>query len=497
MVADLRRIAGLLSLVICLAIGVSPLWASDSTAQGPTKDLVASRDQGSDQKLTELEGLIEAQRSKIESLQSQLNAIERDNTQAMRTEEVRKVVRELMADSTFRETLYPDVTQVGYDKGFYIKSSDEDFLLKISGFLKVRYTGAERQKDNPLLAGKQKRDDINGFEIEDLYLYFQGHIHSPKLTYSIVLTGETDDQHNWRTYTAHINYEFAKEVQVVAGLVKIPFGRQWLVSKSDLQLIDRSMVNEAFSPGRSVGVGVHGTIAKRLSYVMAMANGIADQNSNLGQLDSNFAYAARLVGHILGEPIRTESDLAYSKDPQLEVGASFAYNDENADNRQLLWYSIPERIRSGRGIGGNGTTALVGTDLAQFGVDAAFRYRGLSVTAEYFLRNIDGENEWSQWEQRTMRDDWSHQQGGYIQAGYFVIPKKVELAARLGGIWDNGNDNTWEYTFGVNYFPLGTNNLLLQMDYTRIEEAPTTSTAGNWGQNDDINMVRVQLMARF
>jgi len=443
--------------------------------------------------------LIQVQRAKIDALRAQLDVVQQGTVDAVRTEEVRKVVRELLADTEFRETLYPDVTQVGYDKGFYIKSADEDFLLKINGFLKVRWTGQNRQTDNPRVQGRQRQDDINGFEIEDLYMYFQGHIHTPKLTYSIVLTGDTDDAHEWNTYTAYINYEFAKEFQFVAGELKLPFGRQWLVSKSELQLIDRSLATETFGLNRAVGAAVHGTVAGKLSYIVGVANGVANRNDSPSQeeLDTNFAYVARLVGHLLGGPIKDESDLAYSKDPQWEVALSFGYNDDNGDRNPGAFYSIPERIRRGRGIGGNAVADLTGTDYFQWGADTAFRWRGFSIAAEYFLRTVDGNSEYSPWELRTGRDDATHQQGGHIQAGYFIIPKKLEAVARLGGVWDNGGDDTWEYVFGVNYFPWGSYNVLLQADFTRIEEAPATSTSGNWSQNDEVNMFRVQLQARF
>jgi len=483
------------------AIALLPVsaWAEPSVA-------VAKADEGADSqavgdKINQLEALLEAQQAKIESLQAQLDVVEGDSTEAARVAEVRKVVRELMADAGFRESLYPDVQQVGYDKGFYIKSADETFLLKINGYFRVRWTGQNRQTDNPRVQGRQKQDDINGFEIEDLYMFFHGYIHDPKLTYKIVATGETDANHSWSTYTAYINYAFADELQVTAGLVKIPFGRQWLSSKSVLQFIDRSMATEMFGLGRSIAAAVHGTLAKRLSYVVGIANGVANQNDSPSsdplELDTNFAYAARLVGHLLGKPITTEGDLAYSKDPQLEVGMSFGLGDDNGDLNPGAWYSIPDRIRRGRGIGGSAATDLTGTDYYQAGADAAFRYRGFSATAEYFLRTIDGEDEMSAWELHTGRSGAHHQQGGYLQAGYFIVPKKVEAVARLGGVWDNDGDDVWEYALGVNYFPWSSYNVMLQADFTRIAEAPSTSSAANWSQNDEISMVRVQLQVKF
>ncbi len=484
--------------VLCLSV-VLPLSAAENDGAQDLKS-----------RLDRLQTLVEAQQQTINELESKLNLATSADWDAARVEEIKKVVREVMSDAEFRESLYPDVMQVGYDHGFYIKSSDEKFLLNISGMMKFRWTGTNRQTDNRRLVGRQRQDDINGFEIEQLFLTFAGHIHTDKLTYQITVMGDTDLEHDWTTYYAFVNYEVAKELQIRAGLMDIPQGRQFMSWDSRLQFVDRSMVEEAFFLGQSIGVMAHGTLFKRLSYMMGVFNGLnnpADSPSgedpiNGAHLDTNFAYAARLVGHILGtgiDPVTDgETDLAWSKDPKLDVAASFYFNDDNGDrNGPGLLYSIPDRIRSGRGIGGNATADATGTDYFGFGTDVAFRYRGFSATAEWFLRTVDGDSEFSQWELLTGRDDATHVQGGYIQAGYFIIPKKVEVAARMGGIWDNSDDNTWEYTFGVNYYPFSSHNLKIQADFTRISEASVDSTWINVNQNDEINMFRVQLQAAF
>ncbi len=471
---------------------VARAQASETVAKASDKAAVSD-------KISQLESLLEAQQAKIQSLTDRIESFENQSTDAVRAAEVRKVVRELLSDTDFRESLYPDIQQVGYDKGFYIKSADANFLLKINSYMHIRYTGQNRQTDNRRLQGRQKQDDISGFEIEDLYLIFTGYIHDPRLTYKIVATGETDAAHDWSTYEAWASYKFADEINVTAGLVTLPQGRQKLNSKSALQFVDRSMANEMFQLDRSIGVALHGTIAKRLTYVAGIANGVANHNDSPSreQLDTNFAYAARLAAHILGRPINTENDLAYSKDPQLEIGLSGGYNDDNGDSAPGAMYSIPDRIRRGRGIGGNAAADLTGTDYFQFGADVAFRYRGFSATAEYWVRSVSSDSDYSDWYRLTGRSDARHQQGGYIQAGYFIIPKKVELAARMGGVWDNDGDNAWEYAFGANYYPFSSYNFVLQADFTRIAEAPNTSTGANWGQNDEINMVRVQMQVKF
>ncbi|MBN1341852.1 MAG: hypothetical protein JXQ73_04190 [Phycisphaerae bacterium] len=466
----------------------------------PLTAVAGEEPQNLQSRLDRLQNLVDKQQQTITDLESKLTVANSEDLDAARVEEIKKVVREVLADADFRESLYPDVMQVGYDHGFYIKSSDDKFLLNISGMMQFRWTGTNRQTDNPRLQGRNKQDDINGFEIEKLFLTFAGHIHTDKLTYQVTVQGDTDLSHDWVTYYALVNYEVVPEFQVMAGLMDLPQGRQFMNWDSKLQFVDRSMVEEAFFLGQSIGVMFHGTLAKRVTYMAGIYNGINDPTDSPGreQLDTNFAFASRLIGHILGEGISDETDLEYSKDPLLDVAASFYINDDNGDNLGPgLLYSIPDRIRRGRGIGGNAIADATGTQYYGFGADAAFRYRGFSLTAEWYLRTVDGESEFSQWEILTGKSHSSHVQGGYIQAGYFVIPKKVEVAARMGGVWDNDDDNVWEYTFGVNYYPYSSHNFKIQADFTRISEASVDSSWINVNQNDEINMFRVQLQAAF
>ena len=451
------------------------------------------------EKVLRLESMARANQARIELLQARFEENEASLARADRVKETREIVDEILAEGDFRETHSPPVLQAGYDKGFYIKSTDEAFLLKISGYVRARWTGQNRQTDDRRTQGRQKQDDINGFEIEDLRLIFRGYIHSPRLSYQIVGSSDTDAVNGWTTHSAWMSYKFSDEMSLAAGLGKVSFGRQELVSKTALQFVDRSVANELFNLERSIGVVLHGTLAKRLSYAMVVSNGIDNPNDSpsLDQLDTNFAYTARLVAHILGSSIKSESDLTHSQDPRLEMGISFAYNDDNGDDDPSAFYSVPERIRRGRGIGGNANADLTGTDLLQFGADMAFRYRGSSLTAEYWLRAVDGDSELSTWEESTRRDHSTHQQGGYIQAGYFVLPKRVEVAARLAGVWDNSGDNVWEYTVGVNYFPWESHHVVLQADFTHMAEVPSSSSSANWSQNDEISMVRVQMLVRF
>ncbi len=453
-----------------------------------------------DGRIERLQTTVEQRERQIEALQRQLRLADDLRPGTVRTEEIKRVVLELMADGVFREELYPDATILGYEEGFYVASTDEAFRLNVNGMMQARWTAANRQSDNRRLPGRNRQDDVNGFELQYVLLEFDGHLYRPELTYLISVIGDTDQDHGWETYYAWIAYEVAESLAISAGILDLPQGFNNLVADHKQLFVDRALAEEVFNVGPSVGVAASGLLFGRLEYAAGVFNGVNNplDSPSSEALDTNFAYAALLIYHLMGDGVGDdETDLGFSKDPLWDVGLNFAYNDDNGDAEGTSFYAIPDRIRRGRGIGGYGEADLTGTDLLQFGGHTAFRYRGFSLTAEYYLRTIGSDDERSEWALLTGRSDSVHFQGGYVEAGYFIVPKTIELAARVGGVWDAGGDNTWEYTVGVNYYPYQSHCVKVQADFTRIEEAPLDSTLGNWFQNDDINMFRVAFQAAF
>jgi len=60
-------------------------------------------------------------------------------------------------------------------------------------------------------------------------------------------------------------------------------------------------------------------------------------------------------------------------------------------------------------------------DFNTFGIDTVFKWQGLSVTGEYFAGIAEGQAS----KHKLLAE------GFYGQAGFFVIPKKVEIAYRF------------------------------------------------------------------
>jgi phosphate-selective porin OprO/OprP len=456
-------------------------------------------------RMNQLESMVKAQQEQIAALQQQLAQRQAAGMDQMRVEEIKRVVQELFRDPQFRDQL---PLNAGYDNGFFIRSG-QDFMLRINGLMQARYTFYGKQGNNwdhnqPTVYGTHQ-GDRSGLEFNRLRLAFSGYALDPNFTYRFEL--RADDTENVSIYYAWMNYKFADEAQLRVGLFKLPFGRQETTTDQRLLLVDRSMANEIFNVGRSMGVMLHGGLfGKQLDYAVAVSNGLrnnldsVDDEDDANELDTNPAVTARTVWHAmydnLGKDFEGEPDLEYHKKPALDFGASFAFNADRGDEHNvLLPYQIPDPIRVGPG--GYSMANTYNTNITQFGVDAAFKYLGFSTQAEYFLRIVDSKTDFSPWFLATGDSGTIHQQGAYWQAGYFIVPEKLELVARVGGIWDYGNDTMWEYAGGVNYYIRG-HNLKIQADIASISELPVRASRLEFlNQNDDIVMFRLQLQAAF
>jgi phosphate-selective porin OprO/OprP len=127
-------------------------------------------------------------------------------------------------------------------------------------------------------------------------------------------------------------------------------------------------------------------------------------------------------------------------------------------------------------------------DFNTFGFDTAFKWHGLSVTGEYFAGEADGQTSG-----HKLRAE-----GFYAQAGYFVIPKKVELAYRYSYLDPNRdvtNDQWVENSAAASWY-INNHNLKLQADYTNVhKQAAIASTSGKNATDDQ--QVRFQAQILF
>jgi len=482
-------------------------------------DRTSSAQSDSGDKVARLEALLEAQQRKIESLEQQVLAASAQEQELQRVEAMKQQIREVLSEQEFRESLMPSLLQAGYDKGFYIRSSDDKFLMKIGGLMQFRWTHYGTSRTNRYLRPGLQRDDRTGFDFQRLRINFKGHVFDPDLTYFVEFRTDAANSYDAILSWAYIDYKFADELHFRAGKFKSASTRANTTAHSQLQFISRPMVDAVFGLGFNLGVRFWGQLFdKRLDWYLDVTNSFSE-GENFGggrtisndpaELDSNPALAFRLVWHALGDDpgkdFVSQSDIEFHDSPALDLGFHYAFNDDQGDLRTTrIPFPVPRRFRTG----GYGLTSTNGLQINQWGLDAAFKYQGFSMIGEYIVRMVDprraGRRPFTPWWLMTRQGDTTVQHGAYMQAGYFLpipgVEKKLEAVARVGGIsaLANGQEGSWEYGFGVNYYPYENQNVKLQADMFKVYEAPTSSSYKSLANvNDDALVFRVQLQVAF
>jgi len=330
--------------------------------------------------------------------------------------------------------------EVGYKKGAYIKSADDSFSLKVN----VRTQGLFRYES------LEDRDDTASFSVKRARILASGNVFYPWMNYNTQVTLEGN---NTALRDAYIEATYFDWLQPRIGQYKLPFDREFLTSAFNLQLIDRSIASNEFSLQRDTGLQFSGQFLKdQLNYGIGIFNGSGANQSNQ---DQNFMYVGRMVWNPFGSYPYSQAALDTPDRPKLAVGFAGAY----------LPGIEPGERRTLAGRLGNTNIVPVNSDVYQMTADLAFKYRNLSFEGGYHFRNIDPEKPTTYGEESA--------QGFYIQGGYFLIPKKLELALRYSWVDpDNpnqkNNDEQEEYTGGLTYYMYG-HDLKLQGNYSYFD----------------------------
>ncbi len=322
-----------------------------------------------------------------------------------------------------------------------IKSKSAE--LAISNRVQVRWT-----QEMP-----EQGDDVGSFRIRRAKTKFEGWAYTKNLTYEMQLNFA--DSAN-PLEDAVINYDLSKgkkTFQLKSGQFKVPFGRQELTSSGSQQFVDRALVTNRFARGRDIGVQFWGLPAGgKVDWRVGVFNG----NGRTVSRNDNDSYQlnARLTFQPLGDVKYSEGDFESSNKPLFAIAAEYESNE--------------------RPVAAAGSTPAHSVDREIVGGDFVFKYKGFSFFTAYHDSTNDRDNNVSDF------DD-----GGFVaQLGYFVIPQKFELAARLAEIDPNNDrddDEQEERGVAFGYF-FNKHSHKIQADYRQLENKATGVT------NDELRL---------
>lgn len=194
-------------------------------------------------------------------------------------------------------------------------------------------------------------------------------------------------------------------------------------------------------------------------------------------------FSARLNVNIMGRPGYAEGDMAYSETPQLAVGGGIAYNPDinTATNNAFVGIDLANlNVRRQLATFGNGRQLGWGVvDFTTYAFDGVLKYRGFSLQGEWYWKNVtrhDNSLPCMQTANQTSTTCTAfapgflgNATGWYVQTGYFLIPRKLQAAARYS-YWDPdtnaGGDLIKQADVALSYYISGTYDHQIQIQYT-------------------------------
>ncbi len=423
------------------------------------------------------QGMINALKDKIETKEK---VAEISNSTYRDENEIERVIDNYLAKSDTREKmieagLTPKL-DLGYKGGFYVKTLDDKFYTKIRNRLQFRYKYTDRDVG---ATDSIPDEDESTFDYRRVRTYISGHAYDKNIKFQLQFDSTADDVD---LKDAYIDLTYVPWANLWAGQGKV-FDREFLTSSSTLQLIDRSEVSAEFrfqGDERKRGVAIHSNkiLEGKIDYLVGAYN---PQTRSTDNDINTMLYMARASYYPFG-PFESykQSDLEYTESFKAYISGGFAFEQIGTN----------ERPESGKDE----------VDHTQFLGEFGFKYKGLSLISEYHNRKrsvLDA----------LETDDGGllglgtigevpaatalHDQGFFVQAGYFLIPKRLEIAGRYEIIdFDNDHpeaeligrvDNKTFYTAGLTYFFHGRRHKV-QVNYIHKDE---DLSGAFFGENDE------------
>ena len=375
-------------------------------------------------------------------------------------------------------------------------------------------------------------EEASTFNLRTARIYFMGHLFSPDFKYYIQLVGETAENAqapgalsvlDMNVTSTHIPW-----LNVQVGQYKVYFNRSQINSTASMQFAGRALAMDAFTANglnrRDVGITImNDEEIYPVNYYLGVFNGAgplvnrfaqfsseeptvgcpggqtggnpfpspagcpANQRSLNANVRSNvdqLMYVARLQANLMGRAGYGEGDIAYSETPQLVIGGAYAYNPQidTSTNNAFVGIDLANlSVRRQLAALGNGRMLGQGlVDLSTWTLDSAFKYRGFSLQGEYWFRTVTRHNQGPSCMQMATvggpctvyaPGEFGNATGWYVQSGYYLIPRRVEVAARYAW-WDpdtnSGGDLIKEVDVSLNWFLNGTYDHQIMVTYTNL-----------------------------
>lgn len=352
--------------------------------------------------------------------------------------------------------------------------------LNLSGYMAARYLNQlpADQSATDHLGRPVPIDPRQDFQFHRVMLFSQGWLFSPKFLYSTFLWTVQDT--NQVAVGGALYYDFGKYMNLGLGWNAYPGTMSLQGSHPYWLSYDRVMADEFFRPYFSQGVFAKGNILPKLEYRWMIGN----NNSNLDvpaiKLDRDLSAGLAITW------LPTTGEFG----PRGAFG-DFEGHEQLATRFNFAYTYSPEDRQAPIGTPAGNTTLRLSDSLNIFDIGAlapgvtvekaryqlisgsvGLKYHGLFLQGEGYGRKLDNLVADGQLPVSVVRD-----YGFYVQLGYMVVPKRVELYGATSYVFGQYG-HPKEFIVGGNYYPWNTRNARLNIQLINVDHSPVSSTFG-------------------
>ncbi len=395
----------------------------------------------------------------VNALKAELRELRANQSDARMSEayanEVRALVREVLADAETRDAMSGSALTAGHDGKFFLASSDNKFRLNIEGQIQFRYIAG--------FADGGSDEGETGFAIRRSKLKFSGHVGDPKFKYEIQLEVDRDDN-DVLGDTIVVGYQLTDDLYIYWGETKAPFLREEMTSSKRQLAVERSYVNEIFTLDVVQGVFAKYEVNESVLIRGAFHDG-SQSGDVFGSTNSRFNDLTDSLIAIGGDGI--DPDAADGKDfendeTDFAVVARVDWLIEGSWKQWKDFTSFPgeERfITIGAAVdyeaGETGSAAMT-DDILAWTIDGAFEQDGINLYAAYVGVDIDRDSGSTKIGHNPMA---ILVQGGYnydLGNGESIEPfarwEYINFDVPAASLTPGFDDEVNIYTFGLNWY---------------------------------------------
>ncbi|MWB95346.1 porin [Flavobacterium sp. GA093] len=332
-------------------------------------------------------------------------------------------------------------------KGIELQTKDNKFLFQLQSRFQFRFSTPYDQ--DPVTFDDYNQDKQTAFKINRARLKVGGHAFEPWLKYYWEYELSQSNLLDFR-----IMIEKWDWLSFKVGQWKVEYTRERFISSGEQQMVDRSLINRAFTADRQQGVEVYGHLKGKgiadFNYWAAALTGTGRGNTKND--DNNLMYFGRAQWNFLGRQLDFEGgDLEFHEKPAAIIAFSGLTNRSGFTRFSQSGGGALEGFE-------DGAPGQYRTN--QWNLESAFMFQGFSWQSEWHTKDIID---------KLDNDKTTTMKGYYVQAGYFFHnafnwwPENLEMAGRHATYRPDNNfrDNLQnESSLALNWFFKGHKNKL-------------------------------------